>query len=55
MSYNLRYEVEAQTRLEAIDKATGILRTGVKLRGVISAEPAFAGFWTVVLSVWEDV
>jgi hypothetical protein len=55
MTYNLRYEIQAETRLEAIDKATGLLRSNVRLRGVIKAEPAFNGFWTVVLSVWEDV
>lgn len=55
MSYNLAYSVLADGRLEAIAKATALLRTGVKLRGVVSAEQGIPGWWDVVLSVWEDV
>jgi hypothetical protein len=54
VSYNLAFDVLAASRLAAIEEATTRLRTGLKLRGVVSAEPAFNGFWHVVLSVWED-
>lgn len=54
MSYNLRYSVLADSRLQAIELATGMVRTGVKVRGVVSAEQGIPGWWDVVLSVWED-
>jgi hypothetical protein len=57
IDFNITYIVPALTRLDAITEATDRLRTGVKLRGVVSAEetPGSAGYWTVVLSVQEDV
>ena len=55
MSYNIHYSVLADGRLEAIEKACALLRTGVKLRGVVEAEQGTPGWWEVTLSVFEDV
>lgn len=55
MSYLLHYTVEATTRLAAITAAVGLLRTGVKLRGVVSAAPTAGAYWDVTLSVSEDI
>ena len=55
MSYSIHFVVEASTRLEAVTAAVAKLRTGVKLRGVLSATPTAGPFWDVTLSVWEDV
>lgn len=55
MSYVIKYSVLADGRLEAIEKAIAMLRTGLKLRGVVSAEQGVPGWWDVDLSVWEDV
>lgn len=54
MSYLLTYNVLADSRLEAIAKATAMLRSNVRLRGVQSAEQGTPGWWDVVLNVWED-
>ena len=55
VSYNVHYSVLADGRLEAIEKAVALLRTGVKLRGVVEAEQGTPGWWEVTLSVFEDV
>jgi hypothetical protein len=55
VSYNLTFTVPAETRLEAITNAVAMLRTGLKLRGVVSANATAGAYWDVVLSVWEDV
>lgn len=55
MSFNMTYSVRADSRFEAIEKAVALLRTGVKLRGVVEAEQGTPGWWDVVLSVFEDV
>lgn len=47
------YSVLADSRLEAIEKAAGMLRTGVKLREVVEAEQGTPGWWDVVLSTRE--
>lgn len=54
MSYSLTYTVAASTRLEAIEAAVTMLRSGVRLRGVNSAVQA-GSVWHVSLNVWEDV
>lgn len=54
MSYVIRYEVDASTRLEAIDKAASLLRIGVRLNGVHQVEEFLPGWWVVLLNVWED-
>lgn len=54
MTFNLHYSVLADGRLQAIEKAVALLRTGVKLRGVVEAEQSIPGWWEVTLSVWED-
>jgi hypothetical protein len=55
MSYQIRFDVIADGYLDAITKATGKLRTGVKVRAVIECEPSTPGWYSVLLSVWEDV
>lgn len=55
IDYNIHFVVEASTRLEAIAAAVAKLRTGVKLRGVLSATATAGPFWDVTLSVQEDV
>lgn len=54
MTYSIAYTVIAATKLEAIEKAVGMLRTGLRLRGVGNVTKN-AGAWTVCLNVWEDV
>lgn len=54
MSYIVRYYVEAVSRLDAITKATAMLRTGVKLNGVADVQERPGGWWDVSLHVWED-
>lgn len=53
MSYSISYTVAADTRLEAIEKAAGMLRSNVRLRGVGSVTSA-GDLWVVCLNVWED-
>jgi len=53
-AYNIAYVVTAETRLEAIDKATTGLRSALSLRGVHRDEQLPNGQWRVVLSVWEN-
>ena len=55
MSYLLRYSVLADSRLEAIQKACAMVRTGVKVNGIVECEQSIPGWWDVVLHVWEDV
>ena len=52
---NITYSVIADGRLEAIDKAVSMLRTGVRLVALVSAEQGTPGWWDVTLSVREDV
>lgn len=47
------YSVRADSRLDAITQAVGMLRTGVSLRAVVEAEQGTPGWWDVVLSVRE--
>lgn len=54
MSYQLHYSVLADSRLQAIEKAAALLRTGVKLIAVVEAEQGTPGWWEVTLAVWED-
>ncbi|MDP2622875.1 MAG: hypothetical protein Q8Q29_03645 [Actinomycetota bacterium] len=55
VSYNVRFDILADGYLDAISKATAMLRTGVKVNGVVECEPSTPGWYSVVLSVWEDV
>jgi hypothetical protein len=55
VQYNVHYSVLADSRLEAITKATEMLRTGVKVRGVVEAEQSTPGWYSVILAVEEDV
>jgi len=52
--YTIRYTVSAETKLEAIEKATEKLRTTLRLIAVVSADPAGKPWWTVRLKVYED-
>lgn len=54
MSYIIRYVVQATTRLEAIAKASALLRTGLRLNGVSRISEISPGTWAVALHVWED-
>ncbi len=54
MSYSISFEVVAQTELEAIERAVGMLRAGVRLRGVGRVTRA-GDLWMVSLNVFEDV
>lgn len=53
-NYTIRYEVPAQTELEAIKKAAALLRSNYHLIAIVKAEPVAAGFWTVSMRVEED-
>lgn len=53
MKYVLRYEVGAATQFEAITKAGAMLRSGVRLVSVQSAEEVWTGWWSVALWVTE--
>lgn len=57
MSYTIKYTVVATSRLEAIERASALLRTGLRLNSVVSADPSESKgpIWVVVLHVWEDV
>lgn len=55
MSYSIRFDVLADGYLDAVTKATLKLRTGVKVVGVVECEPSTPGWYSVLLSVWEDV
>lgn len=55
MSYIVRYDVLADSRLEAIQKACSMLRSGVKVNGIVEAEQSTPGWWSVALHVSEDV
>lgn len=52
-TYAIRYTVPASTYLEAVDKATALLRSDTSLIGVLSAEPMDGGLWKVRLKVAE--
>jgi hypothetical protein len=52
--YSIHFTVPASTYLEAVTNAVAMLRTGVKLRGVLSAHPTAGVYWDVTLSVSED-
>ncbi len=55
MSYSIRFQgIAATTELEAITKAVGMLRTGVRLNGV-NRVTEHGGLWTVSLNVFEDL
>lgn len=54
MTYSIRYTVDAATKLEAIEKATAKLRSGVRVVAVVSAAPAGIPWWVVRLKVAED-
>ena len=54
MSYNIRFDVIADGYLDAITKAAAKLRTGVKVIVVVECEPSTPGWYSVLLSVWED-
>ena len=53
-NYSIRYDVAADTRLDAIAKATALLRSDVRLRGVNDADEFAPGWWRVSLNVWEE-
>jgi hypothetical protein len=57
-TYGIKYTVQAETRLEAIAKATAMLRSGVELIAVQGAERVGFAFgvlvWEVRLKVAED-
>jgi hypothetical protein len=55
IDYNLHFVVPATTYLEAVTNAVAMLRTGLKLRGVLSATPTAGAYWDVTLSVSEYV
>jgi hypothetical protein len=54
MTYVIKYEVAAATNLEAITKAGEMLRTGVRLVDVQSAEEVRPGWWLVRMWVAEE-
>jgi len=53
MKYVIRYEVAAVSELDAITKAGGMLRTGVRLISVQSSEEVAPGWWSVAMWVSE--
>jgi hypothetical protein len=55
VNYSLHFTVPGATYLEAVANAVAMLRTGLTLRGVVSATPTAGAYWDVTLSVWEDV
>ena len=52
-TYAIRYTVAASTYLEAVEKATALLRSDHRLIGVLSAEPMTGGLWKARLKVAE--
>ena len=52
--YLIPYEVQAETRLDAIMKASTLLRTGLRVLNVLSVTPTVPGWWEVKLDVEED-
>lgn len=54
MKYRIRYTVTARTELEAVTRAAEMLRKGVSLIGIVSAEPIGTYMWAVLMSVSED-
>jgi hypothetical protein len=52
--YTMSYEVVAYTRWEAINAATALLRTEVRVRGLVRVEEVAPGLWKVSLAVEED-
>ena len=55
VQYVAKFSVLADGRMEAIAKAVEMLRTGVKVNGVLEAEQSTPGWWEVRLHVSEDV
>ncbi len=55
VSYVLTYDILADSRLEAITKAGGMLRVNVKVRELVECEQALPGWWSVVMYVEEDL
>lgn len=51
----VRFTVEAQTKLQAIEAAVAKLRSSMRLIEVVSADPAGPPWWVVRLRVVEDV
>jgi hypothetical protein len=52
--YSIRYTVAADTKLEAIEKATAKLRKTLRLVAVVDAKPSGPPWWTVRLQVVEE-
>lgn len=52
-TYDIAYEVQASTKLEAIEKATTGLRSALSVRGIRHSDEIRPGWWRVVVSVWE--
>ena len=55
VQYVAMFSVLAEGRMEAIAIAVEMLRTGVKVNGVLEAEQSTPGWWEVRLPVSEDV
>jgi hypothetical protein len=53
VSYSITFTVPGDTELHAIANAVAMLRSNVKLRGVLKVQ-ATGVYWDVTLSVHED-
>lgn len=55
MTYSIKFDVPGDTAFAAITAAVTMLRKGVSLIGIVSAEPiGVTRMWVVVLKVSED-
>lgn len=54
MHYTLTYEVQAETRLEALLAVSRLLRTGVIVHELKHAKPTYPGWYEVKMDVRED-
>jgi hypothetical protein len=52
--YVIRYTVEAETKLAAIQAAVAKMRSSMRLVAVVSADPSVRPWWVVRLRIFED-
>jgi predicted RNA-binding protein with PIN domain len=52
--YSIKYTVQADTKLAAIEAAVAKLRSSMRLVAVVSADPSTRPWWVVRLRIWED-
>lgn len=52
--YAIKYDVQAETTYEAITKATALLRSNLRLNGVLNVAPTTPGWYEVRLHVHES-